>query len=271
MTIISKNIPQQYQGFALTPLLWNNEAIYNLKQLDIATEFTSSVSINIPQNLMLGKRVERFTSHLLQQNKDIDILQENIQINHNKITVGELDCLLMHNDTPTHIEVVYKFYLYDDSVGNTELDHLIGPNRKDSLVEKLVKLQQKQLPLLFRPETKPVLDKLGYLATSFKQRVYFKAQVFLPINQPNIRFKKLNNDCIIGFYARIEELNDYHSAKFYIPKKVDWLIIPHQHINWINFETFNAEVESHLSKQKSPMCWMKKTNGELLKFFVVWW
>jgi len=58
---------------------------------------------------------------------------------------------LWENNKPIHLEIIYKFYLYDPSIGLTQLDHWIGPNRRDSLVKKLTKLKQKQLPLLYHP------------------------------------------------------------------------------------------------------------------------
>jgi len=75
--------------------------------------------------------------------------------------VGELDCLILRDKKPIHLEVIYKFYLYDASVGDTEIAHFIGPNRKDSLIEKLTKLQEKQLPIL--KQTLNLADKALYL------------------------------------------------------------------------------------------------------------
>ena len=121
----------------------------------------------LPENLMLGKRVERFFSYQLKSQKRFTILKENIQIYNDKITIGELDCLLLENHKPKHVEVVYKFYLYDHSVGKTELEHLIGPNRKDTLTQKIEKLKLKQLPLLHKIETHEILTKMGYEAINF--------------------------------------------------------------------------------------------------------
>lgn len=265
------NIQQQYQGFLNTEFLLGEKTVNGLTPFNIQHITNRVFMINMPHHLMLGKRVERFVSHILQHHEDITILQENIQINHHKITIGELDCLLLYHNSPIHLEIVYKFYLYDDSVGYTELDHLIGPNRKDSLIEKLEKLQHKQLPLLHRPEVTSVLNKLGYLATDFVQRVYFKAQIFLPIHQQHIVFNDFNNDCITGFYARLSELERYRNSKFFIPEKIDWLVRPHRQVSWINFDRFTSIIKKHLTIPKAPLCWLQTPNGELLQFFVVWW
>ena len=89
-----------------------------------------------------------FISHS-SKDKEIKILAENVQIQNEKTTVGEIDCILTTAKKPVHLEIIYKFYLYDKSVGTNELEHWIGPNRRDSLVSKLNKLKDKQLPLLY--------------------------------------------------------------------------------------------------------------------------
>ena len=67
---------------------------------------------------------------------------KNYQIQNKKTTVGELDFILQKNHSPIHLEVIYKFYLYDDTFGNSEIEHWIGPNRNDNLVKKLTKLKE---------------------------------------------------------------------------------------------------------------------------------
>ena len=52
-----------------------------------------------------------------------------------------------------HLEVSYKFYLYDENLGKLESEKWIGPNKRDSLVQKTAKLKSKQLPILFHKET----------------------------------------------------------------------------------------------------------------------
>ncbi|WP_415859547.1 DUF1853 family protein [Aureibaculum sp. 2210JD6-5] len=110
------------------------------------------------------------------------ILTENIQVQHDKRTVGELDCILIKDNTPIHLEIIYKFYLYDNSVGSSEIEHWIGPNRNDTLLKKLTKLKEKQLPLLYSEHTKPILDDFNLNPKIINQLVYFKAQLFTPYN-----------------------------------------------------------------------------------------
>jgi len=265
-----KSAQLQYQGFLNTDFLWLG-VLNGIQKFELNdTKSTSFNLINKPK-LRLGKWVERLVSFQLQQDDSIKILAENLQIQHNNITVGEIDCILLQNNSPIHLEIVYKFYLYDSSVGNTEIEHWIGPNRRDSFIEKLNKLKNKQLPLLYSKHTKPYLDNLKLDITQIQQKVYFKAQLFVPLKDYENSFPLINNNCIQGFYIYPNELNNFKSAKFYIPNKQDWLVEPHTHINWILFDSFKIKLEEYLAEQNAPLCWMKKKNGELIKFFVVWW
>ncbi|GAA4888926.1 hypothetical protein GCM10023311_11120 [Flaviramulus aquimarinus] len=263
-------IQKRYEGFLNTPCLWKSNVIFNLPQFKITSK-SNTIEIVLDEKLRLGKYVERLVSFELQQQKDISILSENIQIQNDKITLGELDCLLLRNNKPIHLEVIYKFYLYDASVGKTEIDHFIGPNRKDSLKEKLTKLTEKQLPLLYTDACKSYLNEFHLNSEDISQHVYFKAQLFVPYHHRDIQLKTLNTDCIVGFYINLNELDQFKDCKFYIPNKKDWLILPHTNVSWLNFKAFKVLTENYFEQQFSALCWIKFNNGELKKMFLVWW
>ena len=266
-----KSLQLQYEGFLNTPFLWFDSEIKNVHQINIKHTNITAFNVIIDKNPRLGKLVERFVSHQLQEDESIKILTENIQIQNNKITLGELDCLLLKDDKPIHLEIIYKFYLYDKSVGNTELEHWIGPNRRDSFVQKLDKLIDKQLPLLYHAKTKPLLDSLNLSSEEIKQQVYFKAQLFVPLQDFEKFFPEINNNCIQGFYISFKEINLFSDCKFFIPRKHDWLVKPHPSINWLNFIDFKTKLTEFIDQKNAPLCWLKKPNGELFKLFVVWW
>lgn len=266
----TKDIQKRYEGFLQTNCLWKNDAVYKLKQLEIETIFTK-IDIEIDEKLRLGKYIERLVSFQLEQEKSISILCENIQIQKEKITLGELDCIILKEGQPIHLEIIYKFYLYDASVGETEIEHLIGPNRKDSLVEKLNKLKDKQLPLLYSNECLTYLDFINLKAAEIKQQVHFKGQLFVPFSNKEIQLSLLNNDCISGFYINQKELNQFKECKFFIPIKKDWIVMPNKNVSWLNFEKFTTISEDYFQRKSSPLCWLKKQNGELVKIFLVWW
>jgi hypothetical protein len=270
MKLLTKQIQQHFDGFLQTPCLWKNSGVYELKQFKIEPKSTA-INLEVDEKLRLGKYIERFVSFQLQQEIGIEIISENIQIQQGKITLGELDCLLLKDKKPIHLEIIYKFYMYDYTVGNTEIEHFTGPNRKDSLTEKLTKLKKKQLPLLYSNQCKTYLESIKLDVSKIEQQVYFKAQLFVPFTNQQVKLSILNQDCIAGFYINKEELQQFKDCKFYIPNKKDWLVIPHSNINWNNFDEFQLEFNNYVEREFSPMCWMKKPNGEIFKIFVVWW
>jgi hypothetical protein len=267
MEFNTKEIQQQYQGFLNTPFLWK-DTFYGLQQIQFPAINTSIFKGNLTKNPRLGKRVESFVSCYLQQFETIEIIHENIQIQQEKITIGELDCILTQNTVPVHVEIIFKYYLYDASVGTTEIEHWIGPNRNDSLEQKIEKLSTKQLPLLFREATK---NYLSIAASKMQQKVFFKAQLFVPFTNQNISFKELNSSCVSGFYIYQHELRKFSDCKFYIPTKINWLLEPQKNVDWISYKTFKEQTEPLLLSKKSPLCWIKQPNREINKLFLVWW
>ena len=263
-------IQKRYEGFLNTPCLWKDSVVFNLHQFEITSK-SNKIEIALNEKLRLGKYVERLVSYELEQQKDISVLAENIQIQNGKVTLGELDCLLLRNNKPIHLEVIYKFYLFDASVGDTEIAHFIGPNRKDSLKEKLTKLKEKQLPLLYSDACKRHIDTFNLKAENIVQQVYFKAQLFVPFHNQDIQLTTLNTGCIAGFYINQTELNQFKDCKFNIPSKKDWLILPYTNVNWLNFDTFKAAAEDYFEQKFSTLCWVKFNSGELKKLFLVWW
>ncbi|MFK8059929.1 MAG: DUF1853 family protein [Polaribacter sp.] len=266
----TKDIQKRYDGFLQTPCLWLKDAILNLNQFKIES-FSSKIDIEIDEKLRLGKYIERFVSYQLKQGKRTEIISENIQIQQEKRTLGELDCIILKDKKPIHLEIIYKFYLFDNSVDNSEIEHFIGPNKKDSLLEKLKKLKEKQLPLLYSTECSDYLKKIHLKSIDIKQQVYFKAQLFVPFLNQNVQFSKINKDCIAGFYINKKELKQFTDCKFYIPNKKDWIVIPHKNVNWLSFNDYQQKSYEYLERKFSPLCWLKKPNGEIKKFFLVWW
>ncbi len=215
--------------------------------------------------------VERFVSHELSYHNTIEILAENIQIKHDKVTIGEIDCLIKHTHTPIHLEIIYKFYLYDESVGNSELEHWIGPNRKDSLIEKITKLKTKQLPLLYKPETEQLLEQHELDVNNIQQQVYFKAQLFVPYQMLGMSLRLINNQCIQGYYLHFNDLEQLNNYQFYIPIKLDWLTDVHNDVNWLDYNEGIKTIEESIIQERAPLCWIKSKNNTLQKVFVVWW
>ena len=267
----TKELQLQYQGFCESNLLWINTLNKKLQQIDNHSNYTNLFKLKINTKLRLGKLVEQFVFNELLFDSSIKIIIENLQIQDDKITVGELDCILTKDERIIHLEIVYKFYLYDASAGKSEMERWIGPNRRDSFYEKYEKLVHKQLPLLYHPKTKEVLETYNLPVKNIEQRVYFKAQLFPHISEIDNKFPLINNECIEGFYIYEKELNQFMNCKFYIPSKPNWLVKPHANVEWLPYESYTSFLSEYLEQKNAPLCWLKKPNGVISKFFVVWW
>ncbi len=266
-----KEIQLQYQGFSESHFLWKGILENSIQNIELKHRNLKLTKNLANHNLRLGKLVEQFVFNEFLADTTIQILLENIQIQKDKITIGELDGILTLNNIPIHLEIIYKFYLYDNTEGETEMEHWIGPNRRDSFFQKFRKLVDKQLPLLYKKTTKDTLKDHHLDVNTIIQRVYFKAQLFPHLNDINKIFPLINNDCVEGFYIFKKELTLFKDCKFFIPTKHNWLTKPHTNIKWLKMEDFLLDLDVFLKEKNAPLCWLKKRNGMLLKFFVVWW
>ena len=264
------NTQLQYQGFLATPLLWKGRFM-SVEQLELPPPGPVLYTGAAIKNIRLGKRAEQFAFHYFRQLEGMKVLAQNIQLKKNKVTIGELDALLDWQGQFIHLEMVCKFYLYDTSAGTSEIERWIGPNRKDSLIRKLKKLKNHQLPLLFSDEAVELLKKLQISPASVQQKVFFKAQLFVPTYLLHQDLPLINNDCIAGCYIHWPELEQLHDHQFSIPDKMDWLVAPHPAVEWLPFDEFKAALAKWIANKSAPLCWLKTPGGSLQKFFVVWW
>jgi len=259
-------IKQQVDGYLATHVLWKGSILTDLKQLEF-NYTTCKVNVDKPER-RLGKRVEQFFTGLIKSTKEYELVCQNIQLKSGKITIGEIDCILKKEGVFYHVEHVYKFYLYDETAGGKELGRWIGPNRKDCLNFKLLKLKGKQLPVLYTDQGKQVLNDFNISIKQVKQRVHFKAQLFIPKTK-SVQFNLINPEAVSGVYYRLNELPT--DALYAIPSKINWLLKPHENVEWKTFEQGLLEIHEFLNQQKSPLCWVKSSTGVLEKCFVVWW
>ncbi|MDT0643978.1 DUF1853 family protein [Zunongwangia sp. F363] len=270
------NIQKQFKGFLSTPPLWDNGNFLGLKQFNLPV---AEIPQEILQNLhssrsILGKRVENFFEFLINNTSRYKVLLSNIQIHQEKIKLGEIDFLLkdLQEEKPYHIELVYKFYVYDPSFED-ELHRWIGPNRRDSLLQKVQKLRERQFPLLFRPETGNLLKSAKLKAGNIHQQVCFKANLFLPKQFNYKKIAHLNKACIAGYWINFDAFKgeEYEKHKFYSPKKQDWPVNPSYGRTWVTYEQIQLQIASFISREKAPLVWMKKGDETYERFFVVWW
>ena len=269
---VNVNHKEMFEGFQNTPLLWENTELVGLKQFRI-TNTSQTYKPNEPSKLLrLGKWIEAYTSFQLNAEIDVDIIEENIQIKRDKRTIGELDLLLLKDNEPIHLEIAYKFYLYDTrATYSNPLEYWIGPNRNDSLSQKIKKLNEKQLPLLHKAETVSFLKNLNINPFDVKQYVNLKAQLYVPFNMNLNDIYPLNKGCIKGWYLAYESISELKEFQFYLPTKLHWLCEPKLKVNWMNFDEAHSQIRTFIENEQSPLCWVKMPNNALEKCFITWW
>lgn len=229
------------------------------------------VRLELPTHLRLGHLIEKVVAALLQTSSKYNILYKNLQIIEAKNTIGELDFILENTISKQclHLELAYKFYLYDPSISDLLVNNWIGPNRKDSLVEKLNKLKTKQFPLLHHDCTKDKLSNINIHEVS--QVLCLLASLFVPY-QFKGTFPEAYAKAIIGYYINYTtflELN--HTEKtYYIPSKKEWGISPSHNTNWSNLSEVSEQLTLAMQEKQSVLVWQKQYES-YTSFFVVWW
>lgn len=275
------NLPgilEQFKGFLDTPDIHssNQEDLktFLFPETNITEELIQDLNdLDHPRNSVLGKRMESFFEIAIKFSTRYDLIASNLQVIEEKRTLGELDFLLFDhlNSRPLHVELVYKLYVYDRGF-SSEKERWIGPNRRDSYLEKIEKLKEKQFPLLYRPETIEYLKRLDISPEQVDQQLCFKAQLFSPNSRKEEDLKCFNPDCLKGNWYRHEEFLklNWRDKLFFSPPKKYWSCDPKENSQWISYSDFLKEIERLFEKKKSPMVWMK-TNFGYQRFFIVWW
>ncbi len=271
-----KQLIKQYKGFLDTLSLFEKNENFEMFSFPRKKDkdFNKLKLTPIPENLVLGKRVELFFQDSIANSSNHTILAANLQIIENKVTLGELDFLMKDtlNNEFLHVELVYKFYVYDPKIYG-ELQRWIGPNRRDTLLYKIKKLQNKQLPLLHHNITQQQLKELNLPCKEITQQVCFLGKLFVPVNLYGSHFPKINNDCIVGFWLTLDTFikRQQENDVYCLPKKENWLIHPENNEEWISFEDSVMLIVNSLQNKKSLLCWKKTPTNSFEQFFIVWW
>lgn len=271
-----QKLKHQYLGWLDTPQLLSFDGSISpfLISKKEGTKIHDLEDLEVPENLMLGKRVECFFEHFIKHFTSYNLAAKNLQIIEDKITIGELDFIVRDSkDELVHIELVHKFFLYDSDLEvESENEKWLGPNRNDKLSSKIAKLQQRQFPLLENDRTQEYLKELGISDVIASQKHCFKLSLFIPAQYSIETFETEHKQCLIGYwytFSQLELLN-MENDKFYIPAKIDWLSKPHDDVHWLEYTLFVKELEIKNSQKKSTLFWVQKKD-EFLVNFSVWW
>ncbi|MEM0518617.1 MULTISPECIES: DUF1853 family protein [Aequorivita] len=259
-------------SFINAPELKITSEKYPFENFSFLNEMITTSEFNFPEQLVLGMQAEACFEAFLRSSKNYKLLVANLQINGAKETLGELDYIAknIQSEEIIHIELACKFYLYDENLGATEEEKWIGPNRKDSLFDKLEKVKLKQFPLLQKAETIEKLHSLNItLPTS--QQLCLKAFLFIPKKIKSNDFSLNYTNCIVGYWIKHNDFVAEESEALYaIPTKKEWLLPPRAIAAWHSFSEIKEKVELQIKNNKSPLIY-KKTPHKMERFFVVWW
>ncbi|MFC7358418.1 DUF1853 family protein [Jejudonia soesokkakensis] len=230
------------------------------------------IDFSLPDT-MLGKQAEGLFEMAIHASESFEIKAANLQVQGISETIGELDYILKHKATNRfiHVELACKFYLFDKNIEGETTAKWVGPNRKDTLADKLHKLRKKQFPLLQTSETKEILRELELTASEVQQQVCIKAQLFIPKHISKNDLPANYHNCIVGQWIRYPDfLSEDTKATYYIPSKREWLLPVEEITEWHSFVNTTSPVLELLNKKRSPLVY-KKTGTSIERFFVVWW
>jgi hypothetical protein len=240
---------------------------FNLSNLDLE----ATPDFPLPDNVRLGHLAEKIVSELIKASSNFDMVDENIQISEEKRTIGEMDFIIRDIETKRliHMELAYKFYLFDPSISAEPINNWIGPNRNDSLIEKLEKLKRKQFPLLYHPQVKTKLDEIEINRVS--QALCLLASLYVPY-EFSADLSPAYAKAVKGHYLDWETFVrlDDSSQTYHLPPKKEWGMDPAQNESWAALEEVEEKAIKSLSESQARLCW-QKDDGSYSEFFIVWW
>ncbi|MFD0797796.1 DUF1853 family protein [Maribacter chungangensis] len=268
------HLQQQIAGFLNTPAIWLNSQFgirqFHFPQVDVLN-FSPSP---IPQKIRLGHQMEHVCKQLLDHSDTYEVLLYNLPIREGKQTIGEIDFILKEKATQqlVHVELTYKFYIIDPSISES-IHQLMGPNRRDMFFTKMEKIKNAQFALLHSLAGSSALAQHDINSNEIQHQACYKAQLFEPYGSAPLHLRPLNPKCIVGYWLRMTDLQTdaFKNYQFYIPYKTQWVVAPHAEMEWTSHYETLLEINLRLIKQNAPMVWMKKSETEFEKFFVVWW
>ena len=240
---------------------------FNLSELNLETD----LKFQLPVNLRLGHLVERIVSELIKSSTNYDVLHENVQLMEEKNTIGEIDFIIEEKNTKQviHMELAYKFYLFDPSISTEIINNWIGPNRNDSLIMKLKKTKRKQFPLLYHNSAKSKFNNIDIGEVS--QALCLLVSLFIPYEYKD-NFVTSYQKAVKGYYLNLDTFNrlDNSSKTYYVPLKKEWGIEPSENEVWTDFNGIEKHIGNSIKEKQAPLVWQKH-EGSYAAFFIVWW
>lgn len=272
-------ILKQFRGFMNSKLMIDQLPESSISAFEIESVENDIQTENFPFDQavnfkFLGKRAEVFFKYYLESLSHYNDIHYSLQIIDDKTTIGEFDfiCYDSNSEETLHIELVNKIYLYDESLHENPDLCWIGPNRRDRFIDKINKLKTQQFPLLFHPKAEDTFKNLEINPWKVKQKICFKAILFIPENC-RTRFFTTNLESVAGYFYTLEEFlkKKWKHHSFYIPRKINWFTDESQHTKWHSYSKILLRLQEYMDKKQSVMLFRRNKKGETHKFFVVWW
>ncbi len=269
-----EDLQKQIIGFLNTPPIWVNKQ-FDIQQFDFpAIDLRQFKAKPILKKIRLGHQMEYVFNQLIDYSETYKVLLHNLPIRQGKQTLGEIDFILkdLATDKLVHVELTYKFYIINPKI-TVPIRRLIGPNKRDMFFAKMEKIKNQQFQLLHSKEGSKALLDNEINHNKVNHQACYKAQLFVPFGHVGVNIYPLNIDCICGYWLRFDNFNTtpFKAHQFYIPIKSEWVIAPHDNVQWHNHFEIQMEINLRVLKENAPMVWMKKSDTEFEKFFVVWW
>ena len=126
----------------------------------------------------LGLYYERLWHFAIHHAPGVELMAANLPIRVGGHTLGELDMVLRDREGIHHVELAIKFYLGPRDADGRDPAHWRGPGSLDRLGLKLAHLNDHQLPISAREESRQVLAGLGI--ESFSAELWLGGYLLYP-------------------------------------------------------------------------------------------
>jgi hypothetical protein len=240
---------------------------FDLSELNLQND----LYFQLPTNIRLGHLAEKIVAELIKSSTNYNVIYEHFQIIEDRKTLGEIDFIIENriDKKLIHLELAYKFYLFDPSISSEPINNWIGPNRNDSLIEKLDKLKNKQFPLLYHKCTASKLETIDI--DSVSQALCLLVSLFIPY-EFKTKLTAAYEKAIKGYYLNLEKFISLHDSEksYYLPSKKEWGIDASENEIWTDFKGVENQINTCIKEKQAALCW-QKYEGTYLSFFIVWW
>ncbi len=224
--------------------------------------------ITAVKSTRLGIYYETLWHFYFSQHPEWELLQHNLQVERNSITLGAFDFLCRRNGEYWHIETAVKFYLCNATSAEDARNwhHWIGPASHDRLDVKLARMRQHQLPLHQTMEARTQLQMLYPEAGEWKSGLCVQGYLFSPAFA-DYSPKFCNTNHGKGYWWRLQDFlqyqREYNQMEWIILERHRWLApVQISDEEQATSTDFFAQLQLQVGEMKRPLLLaaLKKNN-----------